>query len=336
MIISKNFYRTALYLSFFVTVSLFSPLVQAAQIFNDVPRTHPDYTAIDFLATENVIKGYEDGSFRSEEPITRAASLKILLIGSGIPLDVSYQADAFSDLTNKNDWFIPYVMKAYTLEIVKGNDTDHTFAAASPVNLAAFSKMLLIANHINTSSTQEQNVVPGIDMSQWYGPYINKAVILGIVSANDIDPNRILTRGDVVRMMYLMKFLLKSEDTQFLLNRAEAEMAQIEIYVSDENLLSAKTSSRRAYNLTQQAYKNLPTNTTVLGAAKLAVAYDLLMDMLFAALEKNKNLALEKGNLVIIKATEAWQANNATQPIGAYLKERAREIAAQIGIVLNE
>ena len=40
--------------------------------FSDVPEDHPHFEAIESLAEQGVIAGYQDGTFKPEEPITRA------------------------------------------------------------------------------------------------------------------------------------------------------------------------------------------------------------------------------------------------------------------------
>lgn len=46
--------------------------------FPDVPKTHPQYDHIENLAKLGIIKGYTDGNFRPNEPITRAHVCQII------------------------------------------------------------------------------------------------------------------------------------------------------------------------------------------------------------------------------------------------------------------
>lgn len=46
--------------------------------FKDVPEKHWAYKAIEELAEKGIINGYEDGTFRPEEPITRAEVATII------------------------------------------------------------------------------------------------------------------------------------------------------------------------------------------------------------------------------------------------------------------
>jgi len=122
-----------------------------------------------------------------------------------------------------------------------------------------------------------------------------------------------MTRGEVAQTMYLLICIRQGKDSQFLLSRAEAELAQIEVYVAANRVDLSKRASELAVDLTQQALKNMPENNVVLGAAKIARAYDWLVDAFILGIQKNYTEAAQKANDAIDKATEAWQANNATQ-----------------------
>ena len=115
------------------------------------------------------------------------------------------------------------------------------------------------------------------------------------------------------------------------MHRSEAELAQIEVYIAANKVTNAKRASELAVDLTQQAYKNMPENNVVVGAAKLAKAYDWLVDSFVYGIKKDFPAATEWANKAIAKAGEAWEANNATQPIAKHIKDRAREILAQVG-----
>jgi len=300
--------------------------------FSDVNRTHPNYTAITYLSQSGVIGGYADGTFKPENSINRAEVLKIILKGSGIEANEAYSA-SFPDVA-EDAWFAPFVMKAKALGFVKGNEADGTFAPERQVNMAEFLKMLLVANKIDVSSFEGKTVVPNIPLDAWYANFVNYSVALGIVpkDANgNVDAGKLLTRGEVVSMMYLLSIIRNGSDTQFLLTRAESEMAQIEVYIAANMVPLAKNAAELAVDITQQALKNMPDNNVVLGAAKIAKAYDWLVDSFILGIQKQNEAAAQKANDAIDKATEAWEVNNATQPIAKHIKDRAREILTQVG-----
>ena len=302
--------------------------------FSDVLRTHDSYVAISYLNETGVTNGYSDGTFKPDNAINRAEVLKIILKGSSVDTSGDFGEVTFPDF-EEEDWFAAYVMKASELGIVKGNDADGTFAPSRQVNKAEFLKMLLMANNIKIEAIQvNEDVAADVTKDEWFAPYMNYAYQVGITTKNSqgmLEPSKLLTRAEVADMMYLLILIKNSKDTQFLLHRAESELAQIEVYIAANKVINAKRSSELAVDLTQQAYKNMPENNVVLGAAKLARAYDWLVDSFILGIQKDYAAAAVEANKAIDKATEAWEANSATQSIAKHIKDRAREILAQVG-----
>jgi hypothetical protein len=217
---------------------------------------------------------------------------------------------------------------------VKGNDTDGTFAPSRQVNMAEFLKMLLTANSLDVSSVDGKTVIPNIPLDAWYANYVNYSAALGIVpkdAQGNVDATKLLTRGEVANIMYLLTVIRRGKDTQFLLSRAEAELAQIEVYIAANQVALAKNASELAVDVTQQAYNNMPENNVVVGAAKIARAYDFLVNAFVLGVQQKNTESADWANQAIDKATEAWETNNATQPIAKHIKDRAREILAQVG-----
>ena len=319
--------------TFAQTTATTSSGVQTVAVgFDDVSRTHHQYTSITFMNNHGVIQGYDDGTFKPENAINRAEVLKIILGGSGIETDEEFSA-YFPDV-QADHWFAKYVVKAKIMGFVKGNDDDGTFAPARQVNLAEFLKMLLSASALDVTAYEFNNPISNIPEDAWYFSYVNYAAVLGIISKDaegNVNASKLLTRGEVISIMYLLNIIRSGQDTQFLLNRAEAELAQIEVYIAANQISLAKNSSELAVDITQQAYKNMPDNSVVLGAAKIARAYDWLVDSFVLGIQQKNAESAEWANAAIHKATEAWEANNATQPIAAHIKDRAREILAQVG-----
>jgi hypothetical protein len=124
--------------------------------------------------------------------------------------------------------------------------------------------------------------------------------------------------------------ILNGQDTQFLISQSEAQMAQIELYIASNDVVSAKRAAELSVDMTQQAYHNMPENNVVVGAAKIARAYDYLVNSYVSALQKNYVEARDWADQSISKASEAWEANNDTQPIARHIKDRANEILTQI------
>lgn len=79
------------------------------QKFWDVSKDHWAYVYISELTDKNVISGYEDGSFKPEETVSRAEWSKMLVVASGkqpitLENNKSYAVDY-----NSNDWYYGYI-----------------------------------------------------------------------------------------------------------------------------------------------------------------------------------------------------------------------------------
>jgi hypothetical protein len=296
-----------------------------------VKNTHSNYVAIKHLSTTGVIKGYADGTFKPDKIVNRAEALKIILEGAGVSMAEAGTEAPFTDVP-ADQWFAPYVSQAKKLQIVSGNP-DGSFAPSSTVQRAAFLKMLLETNKFKKEKWANQQFYNDIGQNEWYNPYMNYAGKSGLLLAdqkNNLYPNTELTRSEVAEIMYLMQVILNGRDTQFLLTQAELQMAQIETYIGGKNIPLAKRASELAYDLTQQALKNMPDNNIVLGAAKLGKAYQLLVDAFIAGIQKNNAQAKALAEEAKVKATEGWEANNDIQAIAKHIKVRADEILAQL------
>lgn len=324
-----------MYRRFFPTLIIIPILLlQSAQIagaaFLDVTKSHPNYAAIDYLQRNRIIKGIGDGKFEPDRGINRAEALKMIFESAGITPDELTKRSEFTDV-KPDDWFFSYVELARGLGIVKGNG-DRTFAPARGVSRAEMIKMLLETYRFNKSDWADRELYPDVPGDAWFAPYINYAGSIGLIQKNDTEkilPEEKLTRSQVAEIIYLMTVSRRGSDNQFLVSQAEIHISQIEAYVAAKNIPLAKRSSELAVDLTQRALKNIPDNSAILGAAKVARAYDFVMQAYLAGLQKNNNEAVKLANNAILKATEAWEINQDTQPIARHIKIRAQEIIDQ-------
>ncbi len=89
----------ALTLSFLI----FSTSAFAAMSFTDLPESHWGYTPVSKLVDDGTVKGYEDGSFRPSNLVTRAEFVKMMGIGPN-----RKEAD-FADVDSSH-WGYEYIM----------------------------------------------------------------------------------------------------------------------------------------------------------------------------------------------------------------------------------
>lgn len=299
--------------------------------FTDVPKTSNNYIAINYLSEKGIIHGYSDKIFKPLQLVNRVEALKMILVANKVQVPESTSYAVFSDFS-PTDWFAPFVMKAKDLGIITGN-LDGTFAPGRNVARSEFIKMLLLANAFKTENWIDQELFNDVPKEAWFAPYMNYAGASGLIpkdTQNNLYPTKELNRGEVAEIVYLMAVIKNSKDTQFLLNQAEAHMAQVGVYMTSHNMQGAKRASELAVDMTQQAYKNMPDNNIVLGDAKLARAYDFLVNSSVALVEGKNTEATDWANQAIAKATEAWEVNNALQPTAKDIKNEANKILVQL------
>lgn len=306
-----------------------SQLQVLAATFSDVPENHEYYVATEFLKSQGVIQGYDDGTFRPDQKLNRAEALKIILVGSKLTVPDETSAP-FPDV-QMGQWYTKYVAYAKDQGIIGGND-DGTFAPGRTVSRAEFLKMVLTLNHFKKENWEGRQLYDDVPKDAWYAPYMNFAGTTGLIRPTDakVDPGKELTRGEITEIMYLLYVVLNGKNTDFLINQAEQHIIQIERYMDIQNAVLAKRASELAVDFTQQAYTLKPDDTTVLSIAKIAKAYDYVVTSFVAAVQKNKDLATQFANMAIDKATEAWQVDNNVQSIAAHIKSRANSILDQL------
>ena len=86
-------------------------------IFTDIDKSHWAYSAIENLASKNILNGVGDGRFCPDNTITRAEFVKILCMAKGIEQENSQPL--FDDV-DINAWYAPFIIAAYNKGIITG------------------------------------------------------------------------------------------------------------------------------------------------------------------------------------------------------------------------
>jgi|CXWL01.1.fsa_nt_gi hypothetical protein len=302
-----------------------------AKEFSDVPKNHLNHVAINYLSDAGIISGNPDGTFQPEKFVNRVESLKLILAEAATKLNEDTTEATFKD-TDPKQWYGKFLSTAKVLGIVSGNP-DGTFDPNGRVKRAAFMKMILETNRFKKDKWAEQDLYKDVSKDQWFAAYMNYAGKSGLLMSDangNLKPSAELTRGEVAEIIYLMRIILKGKDNQFLISQAEAQMGQIELFIGGKNVPAAKRASELANDLAQQALKNKPEDKVILGAAKVAKAYQLVIDAFIAGIQKNKDLARDFATKAKLKADEAVAANKDVSTIAKHIKERADEILGQL------
>ncbi|MEK6267011.1 MAG: S-layer homology domain-containing protein [Planococcus sp. (in: firmicutes)] len=97
--------------------SMFLTPANAIVLFDDVNADHPFAFEIAYLYEEGIINGYPDGTFRPNDPVTRAHA--IAMIGRAVYLDDTARSTGFRDVPSSHR-FSGYIASAAEKEIIFG------------------------------------------------------------------------------------------------------------------------------------------------------------------------------------------------------------------------
>jgi len=187
----KNFLKK---FTFVLVLLMLSSGITFAGIFPDVPEDHENYKAIEYLKAQGFISGYSDLTFKPENKITRAESVKIITSALGLVSDEDFLV-LFSDVT-KSDWFFKFVMSAHKAGMVAVG-SDNKFRPNDTINFAESLKIISEALKVDFSTYP--------DSGEWYSKYVSYAKDKNIVLMDDfgdVHVNEAMTRGRFAEVMY--------------------------------------------------------------------------------------------------------------------------------------
>lgn len=158
--------------------------------FNDVIQGTQLEKAVDQMTDFNIVNGYEDGSFRPENNITRAEFSKIIIETIMTEERTTGEEAKFSDVA-ENHWAKNYIYLSRKLGIVNGV-TEDTFSPESNITYEQAIKMIVAALGYEQQA-QELGGYP-------HG-YMIEAQELKITEGIKFNDKDYATRGNIVLML---------------------------------------------------------------------------------------------------------------------------------------
>ena len=117
-------------------------MVIPVSAYNDVSNDSNVFEAVTVLSNLDILNGFEDGSFKPNQTITRAEMAKVICLALDCS-NVSSAATPFDDVSPKH-WANTYINTAYDLGIINGYG-DGNFGPEDPVTYEQAVKMLVSA-----------------------------------------------------------------------------------------------------------------------------------------------------------------------------------------------
>lgn len=174
---------------------------EAEIVLIDMNETHWAYVAVMSLAADSVISGYEDGTFRSSNYITRAEFTKMIL---SFAKEIQVGQEVTFDDVNATDWYYTAVTQAASKGLVSGTGEGFCPNAYIKREDAA----LIVYRLLNSLGKSPVGYRPFADRKD-ISPYAKDAVYaLGgayIVQGNEDNmflPQNNITRAEAAQIIY--------------------------------------------------------------------------------------------------------------------------------------
>lgn len=224
--------------------------------FSDIHEGNYYYVPIMELTKEGIINGYDDGTFKSKNPINRAEALKIameFLRKFDLQTYKTPEKSPFSDVP-LDIWYGKYVAEAFNKIIIQGYE-DGTFRPLDPVNLAEALKLIIKSIDSYTAYIPLEDPFADVSKDAWYGEYALYAAdhdMLDISGENKIDPGQEINRGQFTELIYKLKMFREG----YHFGKATFYGAAVQ----GHGTASGKTFDKDAFTA---AHKTLPFGTIV-------------------------------------------------------------------------
>ncbi|MFJ7696749.1 S-layer homology domain-containing protein [Lysinibacillus fusiformis] len=215
------------------TVVVVTPIASEASSFKDVHRTHPFYDDIKNLNDRGIINGYQDGTFKPEQNLTRGQAAKI--IASVLGLDTSNVSNPnFKDIPTTHQYF--GAIAALKQEGIIDGYEDGTFRQGDYIQRNHVAKILANAFHLKALNT---NSLPFTDVRADYKEAIaalyENNVTTGM-TATLFDGSSNVTRGQMAA------FITRSEDVGRPISQPSQSVTfKVAEYTANEITISGKT-----------------------------------------------------------------------------------------------
>lgn len=212
-----------------VLALLMLPSAAQASSFPDVDENTPYAEAIEWMADNGVINGYENGNFGPNDPVRRQDFLTILYRAMQLNTELYSESQlTFSDVED-DAYYTDYVRAAASRETVEGYP-DGTFGVGRSVTRAEAIKMAVY--ELNEGDIPEYKSGIGlllpddVNGSDWFAELIDYALWVDIVGDEHMQvnvdteesffmPNEAMTRKEVAELVYRLISMRDNQDTHY-------------------------------------------------------------------------------------------------------------------------
>lgn len=167
--------------------------------YTDVDPATPESAAISMLTAEEVVRGYDDGTFRPAQQLNRAEFLKIVIqtaYSNFLEAYVGPDEQCFTDVP-LDAWFMPYACFGKEHDIVSGYPDAKLPKDQWPLkperNVNYAEALKILAQLYEYQLTNQEG-------DTWYDPYYRAAIEHGTALSINLPFDAELTRGQMARL----------------------------------------------------------------------------------------------------------------------------------------
>ncbi|MDD5751009.1 MAG: S-layer homology domain-containing protein [Candidatus Peribacteraceae bacterium] len=174
--------------------------------FTDVPVNSTYYQSIEYLRTQNVLKGYLDGTFRPATRINRAEFVHFVV--NPFIVDTNNMSDClranvptgvntvfFSDVA-RDSWYATDVCFAKMNSIIDGYPNG-TYGPEKSINFVEAAKIICNVFSLNIEANDTGEF--------WYRPYVQRLSDLRAIPVSITRFDQTMTRGEMAEIVYRLK-----------------------------------------------------------------------------------------------------------------------------------
>ena len=305
-------------LSFFVVSSTYA--------FNDVALDNPDFVPILYFHEVDVVSGNDDGTFGPENPVSRAAALKILLEAADQEIPDTVSQRLFNDVP-LDAWFAPYVTAGVQSGII--STVNATFRPGDTLNRAEVAKMIVEVFEIDLNQYPIEGSLADVPEDAWFAPYVKFLVyfqVFGTAEDDSVSPSQLVSRQELMRYMFLFLAQGGGLNPEVLLQLADRSMSQTLPALQSGQLVASVLYTNHAETLSGLALKLLPENPTLQAVSKMVEA---LRNFLLGNSAFSQEMLAE----AIAYSKTAWAAADEAatlEPKLELLEQQVQSFASQI------
>jgi len=175
---------------------------EAPEVFVDVDQSHENADAIESLRSNEIVRGFDDETFRPESVISRAAFTKIVIMAFFDAGEISAclsenvgnaSSTAFFPDVPVIEWFAPYVCTAKVHGVIRGFP-DGYFRPEKNISFAEAAKIIGVVS---------EDIQEGTDV--WYTPFVEFLSAKRAIPVSISSLTHNITRGEMAEIMYRLR-----------------------------------------------------------------------------------------------------------------------------------